>query len=69
MFETLDDFIEEARKEVTMTKNDTMFLSVLRLQDPNTNILSAQIHMQFKKDNDFYCYMYTDKLPSVHRFM
>lgn len=64
MYEKLDDFLEEVRKEAVINKKRPIYLSILRPQNPETNIMSAQIYIQLIVENNALTYQYAD-LPDI----
>ena len=64
VYEKLEDFLEELKKEAVIDKTRSIFLSILRPLDEQTNIMSAQIYIQLLKDGNALTFQYTD-LPEI----
>lgn len=64
IYEKLDNFLEEIRREAIIGNNKTIYMSILRQQNPETNLLSAQICIQLLQGGNALTYQFTD-LPSI----
>jgi len=66
IYEKLDNFLEEMRQEsiVGAGKTQPVYMSVVRRQNPETNVMSAEIYIQLLKDGNALTYIYAD-LPQI----
>jgi len=63
IYEKLDDFLEELKKEAVINKTRPIYLGILRTMNEE-KIMSAQIYIQLIVNGNTLTYRYTD-LPEI----